>query len=1059
MNEIKIFANGGLNYDTELHLMPKDDWVDAINVRIAASDQQFEASAYNIEGNVRIGNYSYGAGANKCIGAYADEFRNVIYACICNINNLDEIIEINPETGVITPVFKNIVWTNGVDVTQWEPWIKIHSINVINRADDEGDLFFWTNGDSRPRKINIKRAKAFGTPDGYPSPILTSYTLVAKEPPPAPTLEYFSDFTRIVNNIRGRLFQFQIRYVYDDFEKSTWSGWASFEIPPQPFTPDRDADPAINNGIILRLFTAGEIVKKIEIAVRQNIGSVWGDAYLFETIDKAEDSVSDDVVYAFSFYNDTIGVIQPNTEVNQVWDFVPTKAGSQALINGNTIAYGDITEGIRFDGALNVTTTVAMNLLDMQAGDCFLTWKLHGKYRLGLVYFDEFKRTDGVHTYVAQEDSDDDFEITIPYYQSNNDATDDYSIYTPTVNASIHHQPPIWARTFRWVRTPCLTYTKFFYYILRLHNTADPDNMYFEIDPMVSSILYNGQNVISYGSFTPGDRCRLLRKMASLVPPDTFPGFLINVDLEILNLVKDPKVITDDLTGTFLVVRRNTITDLYGSALFLAEIYNPLVNGNNSEFFYEFDKEYAILNPDDPINIAHAGMNQDQIVSSDTPATFSFSKGDVYVRERERMDYKNPESAFHLILRNIPVLDPNFSDKYDSAVNGNGRAYIVDDNQKEQRIPSLIRFGGSYIQDTFINKTNNFPAENLVDDCSRAFGAIKRMTIRDRQLRVFQELKCGWIPVSQTVLKTTSGESVVSQSDQLLNNIQYYEGDFGIGNAPCSLASKNFADYFHDTNRGVICRLSRDGLTPISITGKINRFAIVEDVKYKSTVYLGAYPASASDIPGRAQIYGVFDTKSNEYISSYEEIAEYPDLERTVVNTPKTIAWDEVRNRFSSRRTYYPEWMTALKNDIITFKNGLPYIHNDKINRCRFYGANNEWSLEVVFNDRFAVKKTFQGIDQLSNKPIPCPVIYTSLFEFDTVTQQSSNLIESDFTLLEGHYHATLLRDSNSPGGIVNGDLLKGSYLKVQLKKDQAQSLLTVYSVAMLYIISNLNNK
>src|SRR5881628_2036567 len=187
MQETKTFIKGGLNYDTELHLLPADDWADAINLRIAASDEQRESAATNIEGNVRVGNYAYATGDNKCIGAFADEFRNVIYAFICNSFHKDEIIEIDPVTGTITPVFKNIIWTNTSDITQFQPWIKIPSIDIIHRSDDEGDLSVWTEGNTPPRKINRKKAKAFGTPDGYPNPIIMSYTLVAKEPPPSPT--------------------------------------------------------------------------------------------------------------------------------------------------------------------------------------------------------------------------------------------------------------------------------------------------------------------------------------------------------------------------------------------------------------------------------------------------------------------------------------------------------------------------------------------------------------------------------------------------------------------------------------------------------------------------------------------------------------------------------------------------------------------------------------------------------------------------------------------------------------------------------------------------------
>ena len=1048
MNEVKTFVTGGLNYDTDLHSLPQTDWIDAVNVRMAASDSQQEAAASNIEGNVRIGDYELPTGDNKCIGAYSDEFRNVVYAFIWNSNGLDEILEISPENGSIVPVFRNMIWTGDVDITQFESYNKIHSIDILHRADDEGDLLFWTDGNTRPRKINIKRAKAFGTPEGYPAPIIMGYTLVAKEPPPSPTLLYQNDLDRISNNLRGKLFQFQIRWVYDDYEKSTWSGWGEFEIPLVPFEKDRNADPTINNNIKVDIATGGALVKKIELGVRQNNESVWGDLFLIETLDKEKLGISDNILYQYFFYNDTSGVLQPPADVNQVWDYVPTRAGCQALVNGNTLAYGDVTEGVSFNGVLDVKISYEMINLGNVPGDDVLIYKLNSKYRFGLVYFDEFKRTDGVHTYVLTDGSDDDFEIDTGGYEADG-VTDSYNIKRPILRAEIYHQPPIWAKTYKWVRTSSLTYSKFLYYIMLPIGSGDSDNFYFHLDPFFNSITWDGQNALSY-DFVPGDRIKILRRMAIMSPGAQD----YNLDLEIQGVLDNPIIANEEKQGKFLKVRKNTQAIPLTTAYYLVEIYSPSRISDNTQFFYEFGEEYAILNPGDPATMAHAGLDQDQDVSTNQPAVFSraeWSRGDVYLRPRERMEYKAGSTYDQFI--NIPVEDPNFSDKFPSAVSGNGRGYIVDNNQREQRLPSIIRFGGSYIQDTFINKTNNFPAANIVDTCDRSFGAIKRLTVRDRQLRVFQEYKCGWVPINQNVLQTAAGNSIVSQSDQLLNNIQYYEGNFGIGNAACSLASQNFADYFHDTNRGVICRLSRDGLTPISITSKMNRFAITEDVKYKSVIYNGPYPPDASDIPGRAQIYGVFDTKNNEYISAYERIRAYPDGgDPITLNEPKTLSWDEVRNRFVSSYLYYPEWMSCLKNDIITFVSGVPYIHNNKDDRCNFYGAQTDWALELVFNEKFALKKTFQALDLVSNVPMSTVLIETSL-------NQNSDLVQNDLVLLEGHWQGAFLRDASSPGGILEGDFLKGGYVKIRLQKSAAGALILLNSAAVRYIISQLNNQ
>lgn len=1063
MNEVKIFTQGGLNYDTETHLVPAIDWVDALNIRLAASDEQQEAAVINIEGNIRIGNYTYHIGVNKCIGAYADEFRNVIYAFIANSQGYHEIIQISLDTNDITPVFKNKTWTGLVDVLQFSHSKKIHSIDVIHRAEDEGDLLFWTDGATRPRKINVLKAKNWNTPTGYPDPILYDYTTVVKAPPKAASTMWGSDLDRQVNNTRGKLFQFQVRYKYDDYEKSVWSSWADYSVPYLPFYPDRDSDPAINNYIDVTFSTGNSTVVAIELGARQNVESQWGELFLVETFNKEELLIPDNSTYTYRFYNDTAGVQQIAGETGQLWDYVPTLAGTQSLINGDTIAYADITEGISFDDPMEVYMSNEESvLLPMNPGDNYLGYKHSSKYKFGLVYFDEYNRTDGVHNTQPVKPNRR-FEVDTTYYVGDSLSDNNYNIFVPKISAAIFHQPPDWARTYKWVRSKYLSVLKYFYYVVRPIPTIYQDFIYIPLSALVDSTLQTGNRAITY-DFTPGDRIRFVRTMYGNTNGPVLSPQNLNIDLEISTKVTDINIDGDIHLGSFLKVRKNTLAGIIKDAPYLVEIYTPS-NIVDTDFYYEFGPEYSVINAGTPSRY-HEGQIQNQSVGQ--PATFEFiTNGDVYYRKRDKMDqavYGINPGVMDLTFPNIPVSDPNYSDKYLSAVNGNGRAYVVDDNSKEQRLPHIIRFGNAYIQDTFINRTNNFPAANIVDKCDRSFGAIKRLSVRGRQLRVFQELKCGWIPIQQQVLQTTNGNTLVSQSDQLLNDIQYYNGNFGIGNAPCSLSSENFVDYFHDTNRGVICRLSQDGITPISIIGKVNSFCVVQELKYKypAVVPSGAYPFYDSNKPGEAQIYGVFNSKTNEYVSAYEEISVYDSLGiKTVVNPATGIVWDEARNKFTTRYNYGPEWMCMLRNDMVTFKDGAPWIHNQKQEgtRCKFYGQPYEWFITLAFNDKFLLKKSFLSLDMKSNVKIICPDITTSISnpnETLPVVQQSA-LIEDDLSWAEGHWHADFLMDMNSPGGILNGDSLKGGYIKIMLSSNEPQNLISLYSAAITYIASQKN--
>jgi hypothetical protein len=87
-----------------------------------------------------------------------------------------------------------------------------------------------------------------------------------------------------------------------------------------------------------------------------------------------------------------------------------------------------------------------------------------------------------------------------------------------------------------------------------------------------------------------------------------------------------------------------------------------------------------------------------------------------------------------------------------------------------------------------------------------------------------------------------------------------------------------------------------------------------------------------------------------------------------------------------------------------------------------------------------------------------CPIIYTQMDSYGT-TKQESELIEADFQTLESEFHASFLRDSNSQGGLVEGDTLKGGYIVIRFEKTNADSFVYLNSATTKFINSPLNNR
>ena len=404
----------------------------------------------------------------------------------------------------------------------------------------------------------------------------------------------------------------------------------------------------------------------------------------------------------------------------------------------------------------------------------------------------------------------------------------------------------------------------------------------------------------------------------------------------------------------------------------------------------------------------------------------------------------------------IPIIESSFSDVYNIVTNSNGREAIVDENAKRTYFPTLVRFSQSYQADTNINGVNRFFFENQ-DTYDRGFGDIQRLHVRDRYMKVYQKFKVGNVPVLTQIVKDVAGNPLQANTDQLINKIQYYSGDYGIGDCPCSLAWDNFADYFVDDFRGVVCRLSQDGITPISIMYKTNSFFVKNLKAYRDSLNNGI-AASGQVYTGNPTVYGTFDAFTNKYIVALEEINRYSAPNTLSFHQdPYTLAFDEVMNQWESFYSYHPEWLGVLNTLLLSFKNGGLWRHNSTT-YCNFYGTQYDAYIEAVFNNGGNLKKTWISLTEFANTVWDCPEISSQLNTYGT-TAQSSRIPASNFKVLENNYHSNFLRDINSSGGLANGNSLKGNYLTIKFRKQNASQFYYINLVSVNFIDSPLNKQ
>ena len=125
----------------------------------------------------------------------------------------------------------------------------------------------------------------------------------------------------------------------------------------------------------------------------------------------------------------------------------------------------------------------------------------------------------------------------------------------------------------------------------------------------------------------------------------------------------------------------------------------------------------------------------------------------------------------------------------------------------------------------------------------------------------------------------------------------------------------------------MILRLSNDGLEPISRYGMEDYF---KDNLAASTTIVGSY-----------------DTSKKEY---------------NITLNHDTVSFKEDTNTWVSRKSYLQENGISLNNLYYTFKDGQLWSHDNET-RNNFYGAQNNSSIKLVFNDAPGSVKQFKTLN------------------------------------------------------------------------------------------------
>ena len=158
MPEIKhTFIGGKMNKDLDERLIPKDGYVDAMNIQVSTSEESDVGTAQNL-----LGNREVPSGVNMTdaitVASIADEKSDKLYYYVYT-PSVDYIFEYSRLAAQSELIFVDV----NKDTLKFHPDHIITGINIID------GMLFWTDNRTEPKKINIERSKQ-GTCLLYTSP-------------------------------------------------------------------------------------------------------------------------------------------------------------------------------------------------------------------------------------------------------------------------------------------------------------------------------------------------------------------------------------------------------------------------------------------------------------------------------------------------------------------------------------------------------------------------------------------------------------------------------------------------------------------------------------------------------------------------------------------------------------------------------------------------------------------------------------------------------------------------------------------------------------------------
>ena len=255
---------------------------------------------------------------------------------------------------------------------------------------------------------------------------------------------------------------------------------------------------------------------------------------------------------------------------------------------------------------------------------------------------------------------------------------------------------------------------------------------------------------------------------------------------------------------------------------------------------------------------------------------------------------------------------------------------VLAEQYREEHKKSGLIYSGIYNSTSGINRLNQFIAgEKITKDLNPEYGSIQKLHTRNTDLIALCEDKVLKILANKDALFNADGNVNLTSTNNVLGTAIPFAGEYGIAKNPESFASYGYRAYFTDKARGVVLRLSMDGLTKISDYGMGNYFT--------------------DNLTAATTVLGTYDEDGNNY---------------NVTLNNDTVSFAESINGWESRKSYIPEAGISLNKTYYTFSGGDMWKHTDTATRNTFYGGSFvDSQITLLLNDLPSSIKKYKTIN------------------------------------------------------------------------------------------------